>query len=303
MTRTHRWLSALVVLQLGLVAVTWAPPSGDAHPATTLVDWSADEVVSLTVKSDGQRVELSRASGQWVLVSEHDYPASERRVAETLDRLLGLEVQAPIATQPANHGSLNVSDDANARRVTLGRGNETVDLILGAASGSAVHVRRADRPEVYALRGWTAFAIGDQPNRYWDTRLLDVNAEAMDSLTIHNPASSFTLEKNPEGWHLAGEDGPLDQQVVGQWVNRLANLRVAGVTGPIGPAPLEGSTHVSWTAMEGSRSLSGGLTFGATAAHRTALQLDGGAYLLTVSSSSAEPFSSVNPDDLGPATP
>ena len=301
---TRKLLLGAVVLQLGLVALTWAPPATPPTESVPLVPWTTDQIDGITVKSQEQTLRLRREDGQWRLPDLGGYPADPARVRAVLDKLTTLEVRAPVATRPANHGTLNVSEDDHGRMVNLSRGDAEHTLVLGEARGSAVHVRARDADPVYLVRGWTAWAVGDAPNRYWDSHFLGLDPEALDSLTVTNPLGSFTLERGVEGWTVAGEETPLEQEQVQAILNRLSQTPLAEVigTGP-SPDPTE-STQVAWTIATAGASKAGELRLGTTEGRRTTAQVQGSPWVVRVPSSSARTWETLTVEQLEPqATP
>ena len=55
-----------------------------------------------------------------------------------LDKLLGMRVRRPIATQPSSHNSLKVGEREHGRRVRVEAGEARYELYVGAGQGGDV---------------------------------------------------------------------------------------------------------------------------------------------------------------------
>lgn len=212
MSRTHRQLAALFVVQAALAFLTWtwASRGTGAMPGRSLVEFDPAGVSTLDVVGDagtpgGERrtVKLARESEQWSVASAAGYPAKAEKVDEVLRLLAGLRVETPIAVTAANHAALHVSDREFGRKVTLQTKDGAVDLVLGSGPRSTVHVRRADEPEVYAVRGLNLWSVPDEPRGYIETEFVEVSDEDLVRVTVRNAHGELNLAKTPEGWALA----------------------------------------------------------------------------------------------------
>jgi len=303
MSQTNKILGGGAALQLVLVAAVWWPRAETTHEAQPLIGLASDAIDRIEVlgtpDDDGTAttVDLRKDGARWAVASAHDYPADPTKVDELVEKLTGIEIRSPTATQATSHASLNVGDNY-ARKVVLHAGANAETILIGAASGSALHVRRDGEDDVYTARGFTAFSISDQAQRYWDSDLLGLDFETVDSLTVTNPNGSFTLEKGAEGWSAAGEAFAMDSTEIDGLARRLTNLRISEVVGEGTLPDLTGALRVEWTATVDEQTVQGGLTIGATADNQTNVLVDGDRWAVKVSSASVERWTEVTLDDL-----
>ena len=205
----NKVLGVALIAQIGLVALTWgtrgSAPRTDARPLIEAIE--PDQVTGLRVESapangkPAQVVELAKKGDDWVLPGADDYPADAKKVDKVLEALFAGRIRAPIASNAANHNALEVGDRSYTRKVKLTAGNSAVELVVGAARGTAAHVRRAGEEPVYLARGFSATALEDTPAPYLDTTYLDV--EAPDQIVVKNPRGTLTLNKVEGNWTLA----------------------------------------------------------------------------------------------------
>ena len=205
----NKILGIALIAQAGLVALTWgtrgAAPRTDARPLIEAV--KAEDVTALRVESlaangkPAPTVELAKKGDAWVIPSADDYPADAKKVGKVVDALLAGRIRAPIASKAANHNALEVGERTYTRKVKLTAGGADVDLVVGAARGTAAHVRRASEEQVYLARGFSADALEDTAAPYIDTTYLDVDAP--DQIVVKNPRGTLTLNKVEGAWTLA----------------------------------------------------------------------------------------------------
>lgn len=297
---TNQILAGVAVLQLGLVALTWWPRSGEVREATTLVELSGD-IDKIVVEGRNEpgatepvkTVELGKQGGDWVVTTAHSIPADGDKVGELIDKFRDLTVRIPVASHATSHASLNVTEDDHARRVTLHAGDQSVTLIVGSASGQAANVRLQGEDEVYPVKGWNAWSIGERNDQYWDNKLLDVEPEAIDSLTVTRGDDGFTLAKGPDGWTAAGEETLLDPEEVDALLKVLANLRMADVEAD---APLEATAaRVEWTGDQVRGAIDIGVNDGRG---NTPLRVDGKSWLFQVPNTSVKRWVELTLEDL-----
>jgi hypothetical protein len=211
-SRTQRLLAAAFVVQAALALLTWSWASRGTGAAAgrLLVEFDPAGVSALDVVGEAgatgderRTVKLAREGETWSVASAAGYPAKAEKVDEVLRLLSGIRVETPIAITAANHAALHVGDREFGRKVTVQTKDGAVDLVLGSGPRSTVHVRRADRPEVYAVRGLNLWSIPDEPRGYIETEFVEVSDEDLERVTVRNAHGELNLAKTPEGWALA----------------------------------------------------------------------------------------------------
>lgn len=205
----NKILGVVLIAQVGLVAFTWGTRGSAPHTdARALIETlEADAVSALRIeaapanKKPAEVVELTKKDGKWVLPGADDYPADGKKVQKVLTALFAGRIRAPIASNASNHNALDVGERTYARKVTLTAGDATLNLVVGAARGSAAHVRRNGEEQVYLSRGFSVDALNETAAPYIDTTYLDVTAP--EQIIVKNPRGTLTLNKVEGNWTLA----------------------------------------------------------------------------------------------------
>lgn len=209
MTRNHMILGVALVIQLGLVALTWstrgASPRSDAQPLLPDVELSAVQRLSISAPANKagappKTTTIARKGDGWVLPDADDYPADPKKVEAIVSKLLAGRVRAPIANNAANHNALEVGDRAWTRKVDVAWSGGEAKLVVGSARGTSAHVRRADQAEVYLARGFSAASLEQEAASYIETTWLDVDGP--DQIVVKNARGTLTLNRVDGVWQL-----------------------------------------------------------------------------------------------------
>lgn len=307
---THKILAVALVAQVGLAVVTWWPRGGGAvsEPRTLVtLDRGAIqeiEIIGRTVDDDApDSLRLLKDGGVWIIDEFRGFPADPDRVSELLDNLLDLQVRAPVATQAPSHAALEVAEEAFTRKVRLVTGEQSVEVLLGAASGQQVNVRLASEPQVYTVRGFSAWSIADSARRYLDTDYVDAPREQVTQLVVENGQGTVALERTGDDtWIAAGlDDGQaLDQAEVDRLLGRLLRLRIDEPVGTEREAAwgLDDGARVTWTVTEGGAASSYSYVVGAVEGGRAYVQRDDSPHIVKVFESSVKPALELKLEDL-----
>ena len=188
-----------------------------------------NEVASIAVLEDGERLTLAREGNEWMVTERGGYPARFEAVKKALIGLAELKTFEAKTAEPASYARIEVEDpedeDAKSKLVTVtdGDGKTLAALIVGklrfAKGGlgpSMIYVRRAGE-----ARSWLASGdldVGGDIGDWIDKSLLDISSDRMRRVTL-TPADGkpvvigrktgaddkFTVENLPEGAEISSE--------------------------------------------------------------------------------------------------
>lgn len=242
MNTLNKSLAGLLVVQAGLVALTWtqcqnAPDIADARP---VVDIKAENVTALEVTAkpnkegeEPETVRLEKTDDGWIAKSAAGYPADTEKVKKVIDTVLELRIREPMATSEVNHDALRVSDDEYSRKVAVEAGDKKTAFYLGSGSGSSLHVRFAGENDVYQGRGASVYAVSSGLQSYIDTKLVEVDKDKLTSVAVKNEKGTLTFTKDGDAWKLeelpAGKE--LDETKLKSFLGKVARLSLSDVVG------------------------------------------------------------------------
>lgn len=226
-------LAIVLAVQAAAAVVTWT--TGGRAPGQTarpLLGVEEAAVTSLEIAGravDGKAAEtvtLKRSGTDWVVASAGDYPAKKDKVEDVLKKLVAMKIKHPLATQAADHAALHVGKDNYGKRVTLTAGTDTKKLIVGAGSGSSLHLRYDGSDDVYQGRGLSEYQLADTARSYVETQYVKAETDKVNVLVVHNSRGDLTFRKDGGKWQLeqlpAGAE--LDESKVTSFVAAAARL-------------------------------------------------------------------------------
>jgi len=309
----RKLLSALLLLQVGLVALAWWPEDRSALALRPLLEIEKEEIVELLIArnpTEGEEsdpLHLIRGEEGWALASAGGYPATAEKVDEVLDKLVGLEVRDPIATRSDSHNALDVGEKEYGRRVQLKTASGGVELVVGAAASNSVHVRLSDASEVYVARGLSEWSLRDGARSYYDADYVRADVSELSQLRIHNDNGSLSFVREGEQWRLEGapEDGALNQEEVETFLAKVTAVRVAEPVGreiqpDYGLEPDGSGVRVDWAIEAEDQSIAGGYRLGATAGTHTYVKATGNPFVIKATESQFEALRGVSLADFVP---
>ena len=232
MSRTNRILAVLLAVQIVLVAVAfWPKPASVAGGEGLLAGLEAEQIAQLTISDEtGNQIKLAKGLGNWVLPEADDYPCTENKAPEFLEKIVALKTNRLVTQTPASHKRLKVASDAFERRVELELADGTTHLLYLGTSPSygAIHVRADGQNEVY-LASLSASDAGIFASNWIDTLYFSVAQDQLVALTLENGNGSFEFEKDEAGtWTMKGlaADEMLNENNVTGLASRIASLRM-----------------------------------------------------------------------------
>ena len=324
---TGRWnqiLGIVLLVQVGLVALTHWPRSGDNVPSQPLVTFARDAITEIEITAGSEPgstkpadsvLLVNKGTDGWVIGNAHDYPADPAKVTELLDKLTALNVRKPVATQETSQSSLKVADADFGRKVRLKAGGDELTFYVGAARSTAVNVRKAGEKEVYEAKGVSEYQLKNSARGFYDSSYTATPFDSIDRFTVKNPSGTFTLQRRADKtWYVEGnEAAPVDANEADSLVRRVATIRMSEPAGKeITPEMgLDGSTRVEWSTTEapppaddGTQGESvvrnHGLTVGATSETMAYVKSDDNAFVVKTYDSGMKPLREATVASLAP---
>jgi hypothetical protein len=269
-TTLQKILVGAAIAQSALLAFTWMPRGGGAHEPRDLLGFPVDQIQNVKVhgrntrdeKAPSKPVSLTRTETGWILDSSDGYPASETFVKPLLDNLAKLQVREPIATKPESFAQLEVGDDVHTRKVEItAKDGTTKTLLFGAGQGQVSHVRELGGTEAYDVKGFTAWSLAENDNRYFDRDLMKVAPEVVKSVTLTRPGEPpVTFDQADGVWTITGfgDGGTVDQAATKNYVGNLLQLRMLQPEGREERPEMGFATGyvVSWVQLENDAEVS-----------------------------------------------
>ncbi|MGD8569017.1 MAG: DUF4340 domain-containing protein [Gammaproteobacteria bacterium] len=226
MTRSNKILTGLFAVQLllaGGIYLGSRPPAADAVQ-TSLLTADKNQIDHITVEdTDGKKVVIAKIDGQWKLPNYFKLPADQNKVDQALTKLAHTKSGWPVATTDSSHDRFEVSDDKYKTRITLARGDKTLEKIyLGTSPGfRLLHFRKDDDDEVYSVKlNSTDFAAAD--NKWFDRGLM---RPSNDVASLRGPDYELSLEGKE--WKTTAENKEVNKDEAQILLGALTSLSVS----------------------------------------------------------------------------
>lgn len=241
-TRTQTVLASVLFVQVVLILLLRTPLSGgkgsvEAGPLVPELSDGEVRRIELVEGSDGP-LTLEREGEDWSIAEAGGYPADPGRVSALIERLRDLRVSRPVVRNARYHESLGVTEDGAQARVRLwltGEDDPAVTLLFGTAPNyRTIHVRRADRDEVYEVRDFATYDVAANAGSWVERKFLSVPDRDVVGIRIENDAGTVALERTVEGWRmLEPDDGPADPDAVDDLLSAVTTLNLSDPEGPL----------------------------------------------------------------------
>ena len=236
MSRLNQILLIILIIQVALGLYLFWPQSTTAGPGRSLlVDFSADDVVGLTISDGDNQLVLAKEGTGWVLPDKGDFPVNGETVMALLDKVQNVETGRLVTQTEGSHGRLQVAADTFNIRLDIARQDGSQDtLFLGSSAGAgANHVRANTQAEVYLTGEIAAFDANPQPATWIETLHFTTPQSTTVAITLENENGTFEFEKAGENWIMQDlADGEtLDPNAITTLLNQSHSIRM---TEPVG---------------------------------------------------------------------
>ena len=223
-------LSALLVVQLVLVAIALMIPLGDDDSAPQLLAFTPDQIDRLEIHDGSDEVVIRSEASGW---RADGVRADKDKIDEVLEKLASIDAPWPVATSSASAARFEVSEANYQRRVRLYSADEQVaEVFLGTSPGyQRVHARRSGSDEVFSVP-LSNYELSADVDSWMDKAVLAMDAPPT-RIELRNIAAENTemLESGDEGWLYNGVAA--DQDAAATYANRFTTLRVLGLASPV----------------------------------------------------------------------
>jgi hypothetical protein len=233
MKRTQQILSAVLVLQIVLIAVVfWPRRSASSDESRFLLDGvETADVVALTIHDiDGRELEIRRGDdGGWMLPDSGEYPVQEEKVTALLDKLVAINADRLVTRTAGSHKRLQVAADDFMRRIVVDTtdGKRRVVYLGSSPSYGTIHVRAEGENETYLTNEVSSWEVNATVESWIDTAYLSVQSDDLVALTLQNSNGQWSFEKDAEGdWTMVDlpEGEMLDESNVTLLVNQARQI-------------------------------------------------------------------------------
>jgi hypothetical protein len=199
----------------------------DAEVAGVLDGLTPDAVTSVRVTRGGDTISLTRKGSGWDV---NGWAADSAQVAGLFGTVADAHIGDLVATNPANHDRMGVSEDS-AWTVVFDVGSKARTLLVGDRGpryGTA-YVRLPGEDAVYLVEGDLRARMDRSLTEWRNKRIAAVDTGEVARIDVSRQGAPYTLMRADSSWTLEG-GGPADTSAVHTMLAGLANVRADGFT-------------------------------------------------------------------------
>jgi hypothetical protein len=219
---------AAVLLLWGVVALASRRSEGNSDRGSILSSIDTADIDTIAITGPADTATLTRAGTNGWRVNR--YAADGQAVSELLRALVdtGMATEL-IARSPSSHPRLRVTEDSGRRARIVSDGRAVADLIAGkqTSDGGGAYLRRADQPEVYAVRGELPIALARSSDEWRNRTIATVRPESVATVEVRRGSRSYKLQRKDSTW-VFNSGAPTDSAAVARLLSEYKEVKVAG---------------------------------------------------------------------------
>jgi len=156
---------------------------------------------------DGDLV-LSKATGEWRVVSPYDYRVNTSMVEKAVSSLKNFKLESIISTNPAKKETFGFSDDKAAEISVYESGALKGKFLLGTESaGGASHIKKPDSDNIYIADNLSRMDfIKTNIDDWRDKNILAIPRKTINTIEFVSPGETFTVKRDSADKFFIGSD-------------------------------------------------------------------------------------------------
>jgi Domain of unknown function (DUF4340) len=202
------------------------PDSFRDHQLTPFLNPEIDRIVLTQAAGE---IELTRQQDQWQI----ERPIKARASQAAVNRMLKKISDTPVLQFQDEEGGGELETENSPSAITLFSGQSKVKIACGAPVSNQpghIYVRVSDRPSTFIVDDSLAQTLEQKPNDLRDRRIVRLNPDLIDRITISTKGQSTAQLSRKEGqWTISDQnDAPADADAVEHLFNTLNSDDVSG---------------------------------------------------------------------------
>jgi hypothetical protein len=215
----------------------------------TLVAFSPDDIVSLSVTRDNKTVTVKRqADDSWMITEPMQYPADADQIIDILDFVAdgGAVGFAPEGADPAEYGL----DRPAITLLLVNRDGATSRLFIGNAAGNDDYwAMREGRPSIFLVSTKVRNKLTVSADFIMNKSLLLDTASDVTAIEVTGADGPISMKRDGRGWKIATPEATAaDRNAVNALLSNLREMRLSDIVkNPAGDLALYGLDRPTYT--------------------------------------------------------
>ena len=168
----------------------------------TLVAFSPDDIVSLSVSREGTTVTVKKqADGSWLITEPFEFAADEEQIIDILDFVAeeGAVGFAPVDASPAEHGL----DPAAITLLLVDKDGATSRLFIGKSAGDGNYwAMREGRPSIFMVPENVKNKLTVSADFIMNRSLFAMSVPDVTSIKVTGPDGAISIVRDGDGWKI-----------------------------------------------------------------------------------------------------
>lgn len=168
----------------------------------TLVAFSPDDIVSLSISRGGTTVMVKKqADGSWLITEPFEFAADEEQIIDILDFVAeeGAVGFAPVDASPAEHGL----DPAAITLLLVDNDGATSRLFIGKPAGDGNYwAMREGRPSIFMVPENVKNKLTVSADFIMNRSLFALSAPDVTSIEVMAPDGAISIVRDGDGWKI-----------------------------------------------------------------------------------------------------
>lgn len=189
-----------------------------------LMPISAGAIAAVEVDNDNGSLELRREHDVWTLAKPLKARADQGRIDDYLAELVNARIQEFVTADPELLAAVGLDEIRGTLFFRDDLGEQVAVLEIGAVSEedpTMVYVHLPDRDVVALAPVGVATLLESDPGDLRDRRLLVLEEDLLDRVTIEDPESTTTLHRSEAGWDILELEARASATTVEAFLNSI----------------------------------------------------------------------------------
>ena len=202
--------------------------SADSFRDHQLTPFLAPEINRIILNQTAGEIELTRQRDEWQIVRPIKARASNNAVNSLLEKISSM----PVLQFQDEDGSADLDVENASNSISLFSDQSKVWIACGLPvpnQPGRIYVRVSDRPSTFIVDEGLAHALTQKPNDLRDRKIMRLNPDLIDRITITaNGQPATRLIRRENRWVLASEqDAPADPEAINRFIRALNSNEVS----------------------------------------------------------------------------
>jgi hypothetical protein len=202
MSKLQKILSAVVVLQILLIAVIfYAQHPAQAETSYLLEGYEPEKISRISITDgEGKQVVFEKQNNEWVLPENGSFPLMSGSLDHILETISTINTNRLVASTNTSFNRLQVETDNFQRKLVL----ETTDgqqttLFLGSSpAANSTHIRLDGKNNVYLTNNLSAAQLSTNLSSWIDTSYLQLSSTQVQAVQIQNANNTYSFTRDAD---------------------------------------------------------------------------------------------------------